>query len=174
MSCALLESHSKVHPTIYTLRIFAFIIQPTFWPLTFIPLAGDPRILSAALVEAYSRFNSNRSLPRDSPEVEQKILEAREVARILRENVVQGQHVTGSGDDELRYRAYNPFGPAACRDSAKGKALARFSQECRSFADVWGCAELRIHNEIERGDNESIKKGSDLTSSGGGSCAGAS
>jgi len=36
-----------------------------------------------------------------------------------------------------------------------------------------GTAELRIHDEIERGDNESIKQGSGLISSGEGCCGGA-
>ena len=34
------------------------------------------------------------------------MLEAKEVARILRQNVVQGEQVTGSKGEEQRYRAY--------------------------------------------------------------------
>ena len=37
----------------------------------------------------------------------------------------------------------------------------------------WGHAELRIHDETERGDNESIKKGTNLVSAGGACCGGA-
>lgn len=38
---------------------------------------------------------------------------------------------------------------------------------------LWGHAELRIHDETERGDNESIKKGTNLASAGGACCGGA-
>ena len=67
---------------------------------------GDPRILFAARVEARSKFNSNRSLSPESLDAEQKILEAQEVARILRQNVVQGHPVSGSEDAEQRYREW--------------------------------------------------------------------
>ena len=36
-----------------------------------------------------------------------------------------------------------------------------------------GCAELRIHEEIERGNNDSIKKGSSLAAAATGFCGGA-
>lgn len=67
--------------------------------------AGDLRLLLAARVEARSKFDQNRFLPLSSTEVEQKVLEAKEVARILRQNVVQGKQVTGSMDKERTYRA---------------------------------------------------------------------
>ena len=35
-----------------------------------------------------------------------------------------------------------------------------------------GCAELRIHEEIERGSNDSIKKGSNLAAAATGLCGG--
>ena len=35
-----------------------------------------------------------------------------------------------------------------------------------------GCAELRIHDEIERGSNDSIKKGSNLAAAATGLCDG--
>ena len=76
-------------------------------------LAGDARLLSAAKVEARSNFNNNRSLPADSDEAQQKIIEAQEVARILRQNVVQGQQVTGAGKEEQRYRAFTPSAEAS-------------------------------------------------------------
>ena len=66
---------------------------------------GDLRILSAARVEARSKFDQNRFLSPSSIEAEQKVLEAKEVARILRQNVVQGEQVTGPKDKEQRYRA---------------------------------------------------------------------
>lgn len=67
---------------------------------------GDFRMLSAARVEARSNFDQNRFISPSSIEAEQKMLEAKEVARILRQNVVQGEQVTGSENEEQRYRAY--------------------------------------------------------------------
>ena len=68
--------------------------------------ADDLRLLSAARVEARSKFDQNRLLSPSSTEAEQKLLEAKEVARILRQNVVQGEQVMGSKDKEERYRAF--------------------------------------------------------------------
>ena len=65
---------------------------------------GDVRILSAARVEARSKFDQHRLLSPSSTEAEQKVLEAREVARILRQNVVQGEEVTGPKERGQRYR----------------------------------------------------------------------
>ena len=91
------------------------ILQALTFKLLLFPLradayfvAGDARILSAARVEARSQFNKNRSLPADSDGAQQKVIEAQEVARILRQNVVQGQQVTGSGKEGQRYRAFTP------------------------------------------------------------------
>ena len=39
-------------------------------------------------------------------------------------------------------------------------------------ANIWGYAELRIHEEIERGNNESIKQGTNLAAAATGSCGG--
>ena len=65
----------------------------------------DLRVLSAASVEARSNFEQNRYISPSSTEAEQKVLKAKEVARVLRQNVVQGEQVTGSEDKEQRYRA---------------------------------------------------------------------
>ena len=62
-------------------------------------------MLSAARTEARSKFDSNRLLDSQSPEVSKKIAEVEEIARILRQNLVQGERLKGSGDDEQRYRA---------------------------------------------------------------------
>lgn len=67
--------------------------------------AGDLPLLSAARVEARSKFDQNRLLSPSGTETEQKVLEAKEVARILRQNVVQGEKVTRSTDKEQIYRA---------------------------------------------------------------------
>lgn len=69
--------------------------------------AGDFRILSASRIEARSKFDSNRSLSPHSPELQQKISEAVEIARILRQNIVQGEQLEGPGNGDQRYRAYS-------------------------------------------------------------------
>ena len=66
-------------------------------------------MLLAARVEARSRFNNNRSLPVVSMDTQRKINEAEEVARILRQNVVQGQKVEGNGVEDRRYRMYDLY-----------------------------------------------------------------
>lgn len=66
-------------------------------------------MLSAAQFEARSQFNKYRALFADSDEAQQRVLEAQEVARILRQNVVQGQQLTERGDQEQRYRAFTWF-----------------------------------------------------------------
>lgn len=69
--------------------------------------AGDFRILSASRIEARSKLDSNRSLSPHSPELQQKISEAVEIARILRQNIVQGEQLDGPGNGDQRYRAYS-------------------------------------------------------------------
>ena len=64
-------------------------------------LLGDDRVFSAACTEARSRFNNYRDLSPNDPETEQKVSEAWEIARLLRQNIVQGE--TMAGPDE-RYR----------------------------------------------------------------------
>ena len=70
-------------------------------------MIGDAWMLSAARIEARSKFDGNRSLPADSTDTHQKIIEAEEVARILKRNIVQGQQVEGFGAEEQRYRKYD-------------------------------------------------------------------
>lgn len=130
-------------------------------------LAGDARILSAARIEARSRFDSNRSLEPGSPDVKQRVSEAEEVARILRQNIVQGEPLAGTKNGDQRYRA-----------SSLPQSIWAFFQLNKVGAarvwkivlTIWGCAELRIHKDIERGDNASIKTGSVLTAAGGSCC----
>ena len=75
--------------------------------LTLPSIADDAWMLSAARVEARSKFDTNRSLPVESMDTQQKINEAEEVARILRQNVVQGQKIEGTGPGDKRYRTYD-------------------------------------------------------------------
>ena len=64
-------------------------------------------MLSAARIEARSKFDSNRSLPVESMDTQQRIKEAEDVARILRHNVVQGREVGGTVEGDKRYRTYD-------------------------------------------------------------------
>lgn len=66
-------------------------------------------MLYAARVEARSKFDNDRALPVESMDTQQKINEAEEVARILRQNVVQGQKVEATGDGDKRYRTYDLY-----------------------------------------------------------------
>lgn len=58
-------------------------------------------------MEARSKFDNNRSLPVESMDAQQKIKEAEDVARILRQNVVQGREVQNTEHGEKRYRTYD-------------------------------------------------------------------
>jgi hypothetical protein len=70
-------------------------------PLT--PKPGDIPLLTAARAEARNNFRKNASLRPEDPAVAPAIAHAEEVARILKENIVQGKH---EGDD-----MYSEFSP---------------------------------------------------------------
>ena len=72
--------------------------------------AGDTRILSAARIEARSRFDSHRTLSPEGLDAKQKIAEAEEIARILRQNIVQGQQ-TEPTEEGHKYRALRSSRP---------------------------------------------------------------
>ena len=65
---------------------------------------GDAKILHAACLEARSRFIVNRHLDPGTVETGEKIAEAEEIARILRQNIVQGKQIEGTGGENYRYR----------------------------------------------------------------------
>ncbi|EXA39845.1 hypothetical protein FOQG_14353 [Fusarium oxysporum f. sp. raphani 54005] len=91
--------------------------------------AGDAPILSAAQLQIRNEFRQKASI--DAADASAAIKHAEEVAKVLRQNVVQGQR-TEEGKDTFK---------------------------------------LRIHEDIERGDNESIKTAGKGTV-GGGCCGG--
>ena len=66
------------------------------------PFAGDMNTLFAARAEARRNFESNRGLPAGSEEMSKQIAHAEEVAKFLRENVVQGQ-AADSGNYSMLY-----------------------------------------------------------------------
>ena len=104
--------------------------------LTDLSSAGDARLLSASFTQARQSFEAQRSSPPDK--IREGVQHAFEVARVLREQVVQGAKVEGQNaiGTEERYQ-------------------------------------LRIHDETERGTNESVKTGSlDVGAMKGGGCCG--
>ena len=66
-------------------------------------LEGDIRTLLAARQNARDGFEKNRDLVPGSEEAAEKIHYANDVAKILRENVLQGRPVEGA---ENRYRTH--------------------------------------------------------------------
>jgi complex III assembly factor LYRM7 len=110
---------------------------------------GDQRLLSAARHEARKGFDSKRKLTSGGEEAAAGIAHAEDVARILQQNVVQGQRVDEEGE---KYRTHR--------------------------CSVWGAApiltvraELRIHGGTERGDNDSVKMAGIGSSKAGACCS---
>ena len=67
--------------------------------------AGDSRLLSGALSQARAGYESNRELQPASDEAAAAVEHASDVARLLRENVVQGRKVEGEEKERYRERA---------------------------------------------------------------------
>ena len=70
-------------------------------------------MLVASRDTARQKFNAMRSLPSESDEAKAEIARAEEVAKILRRNIVQGEKVNQS-EEEDRYRKSFPFLPMGC------------------------------------------------------------
>lgn len=90
-------------------------------------------MLHAARIQARDGFNNLRSAKADSVEVVKGIAHAEEVAKLLRHNIVQGQKVEGK--EALREFCFTGYG------------------NCADHLSL----ELRIHPDIERGDNDTVK-----------------
>lgn len=56
---------------------------------------GDANVLSAARIEVRKNFESNRHLQTGTEEFQKSIAHANEVAKFLKENVVQGEATEG-------------------------------------------------------------------------------
>jgi complex III assembly factor LYRM7 len=74
-------------------QIHTFITNRIRYPANSTP--GDANVLSAARVEVRKNFESNRHLQTGSEEMQKEIARANEVAKFLRENVVQGEATEG-------------------------------------------------------------------------------
>ncbi|CEI61227.1 hypothetical protein FVEN_g6047 [Fusarium venenatum] len=94
-----------------------------------IAFQGDAPVMSAAQIQIRNEFRQKATI--DASDAPAAIKHAEEVAKVLRQNVVQGRRIEDG------------------KDSYK----------------------LRIHKDIERGDNESIKTAGKGTI-GGGCCGG--
>ncbi|CBX91078.1 hypothetical protein LEMA_P061120.1 [Plenodomus lingam JN3] len=81
-------------------REMALVAYRNLLRSTRIAFQGDINVLSAARAEVRKNFESNRSLSAGSEEYTKQITHAEEVAKFLRENVVQGQ-----ATDAGKYRA---------------------------------------------------------------------
>ena len=93
----------------------------------------DFNLLHAARSQARVGFDKQSSLEPSSEEATKAIAHAEGVAQVLRHNIVQG--VQGAGDD------------APLSKSQVGWSCLRTNE----------AAELRIHEDTERGENDTIK-----------------
>lgn len=109
--------------------------------------AGDAPILSAAQLQIRNEFRQKALA--DAADASAAIKHAEEVAKVLRQNVVQGQRTEEGKDTFSEFRLVG---------RGRKRKLITFT-------------ELRIHEDIERGDNESIKTAGNGTV-GGGCCGG--
>ncbi|KAF2198940.1 mitochondrial zinc maintenance protein 1, mitochondrial [Delitschia confertaspora ATCC 74209] len=87
-----------------------------------IAFQGDLPTLSAARSQVRSQFESNRSLESGSEELSKQISHAEEVAKFLRENVVQGTPVEEDpGRYKLRIHEHTERGDNEDIKKGKGK-----------------------------------------------------
>ncbi|KAL5115750.1 Mitochondrial zinc maintenance protein 1, mitochondrial [Pleosporales sp. CAS-2024a] len=95
-------------------------------------LLGDMDTLFAARAEARKKFESNRSLAPGSDELSQQITHAQDVAKCLRENVVQGQATDPQGPYKLRIHEHTERGDNDDIKKGKEKSTAGRVQCCSS------------------------------------------
>ncbi|KAF1978540.1 mitochondrial zinc maintenance protein 1, mitochondrial [Bimuria novae-zelandiae CBS 107.79] len=89
-----------------------------------IAFRGDMRMLSAARLEARKNFENNRGLASGSEEYTKQITHAQEVAKFLRENVVQGQAIDAEGRYRLNIHEHTERGDNEDIKKGKGNTLA--------------------------------------------------
>ena len=133
------SSSSPLYSSSASLSSHLFPSNPTSsFPFQTNKGTGDLRLLTASRTQAHNQFQSNSHLPPCSSDTQTKISEALEVVKFLRRNVVQGVRVdspSGGREGERGERE----GEGEGKDSKNG---------------TW---RLNIHEEVERGDNASIK-----------------
>ncbi|RMZ71536.1 Mitochondrial zinc maintenance 1 mitochondrial [Pyrenophora seminiperda CCB06] len=97
-----------------------------------IAFQGDMNTLFAARAEARKIFESNRNLRIGSEELEKSLVHAEEVAKFLRENVVQGQAADTEGNYKLRIHEYTERGDNEDIKKGKGKSTLGGTKCCSS------------------------------------------
>ncbi|KAF2871869.1 mitochondrial zinc maintenance protein 1, mitochondrial [Massariosphaeria phaeospora] len=89
-----------------------------------IAFQGDVNMLVASRQEARKNFENNRGLAPESEELSKQIAHAEEVAKFLRENVVQGQATDDTGNYKLRIHEHTERGDNEDIRKGKGSTLA--------------------------------------------------
>ncbi|KAH3918032.1 zinc maintenance protein [Parastagonospora nodorum] len=93
---------------------------------------GDMNTLFAARAEVRRNFESNRSLTAGSDELSKQLTHAEEVAKFLRENVVQGQAADDEGSYKLRIHEHTERGNNEDIRKGKGKSTLGRVKCCSS------------------------------------------
>ncbi|KAF3011163.1 Mitochondrial zinc maintenance protein 1, mitochondrial [Curvularia kusanoi] len=96
-----------------------------------IAFQGDMNVLSAARVEVRKNFETNRSLQTGSDELQKEIARANEVAKFLRENVVQGEATEGD-NYKIRIHEHTERGDNEDIKKNKGKSTLGGTKCCSS------------------------------------------
>lgn len=94
-----------------------------------IAFQGDMHVLGAARAFARKHFDDNHALAAGSDEYAKSITHAHDVARILRENVVQGQ-ATEANKYQLRIHEHTERGDNEDIKKAQGKTTLGGSKCC--------------------------------------------
>ncbi|KAF2828300.1 mitochondrial zinc maintenance protein 1, mitochondrial, partial [Ophiobolus disseminans] len=97
-----------------------------------IAFQGDMNTLFAARAEARRNFESNRHLTAGSDELSKQIAHAEEVAKFLRENVVQGRAAENEGNYKLRIHEHTERGDNEDIKKAKGQNTLGGGKCCSS------------------------------------------
>ncbi|KAI8937369.1 Mitochondrial zinc maintenance protein 1, mitochondrial [Plenodomus lindquistii] len=110
-------------------REMALVAYRNLLRSTRIAFQGDMTVLSAARAEVRKNFESNRSLSAGSDEYTKQIAHAEEVAKFLRENVVQGQ-ATDTDQYQLRIHEHTERGNNEDIKKSKGTTLGGSTKCC--------------------------------------------
>jgi len=91
----------------------------------------DIPLLTSARKQARSTFLTNRSLTPESPESIAAITHAEDVAKFLRENIVQGQKVEGDEKYKLRIHEHTERGDNDTVKMPNGKRVTIDGKTCK-------------------------------------------
>ncbi|KAJ4335516.1 Mitochondrial zinc maintenance protein 1, mitochondrial [Didymella glomerata] len=94
-----------------------------------IAFQGDANVLSAARIEVRKNFETNRHLQTGTEEFQKSLAHANEVAKFLRENVVQGQATEGD-NYKIRIHEHTERGDNEDIKKSKGKTTLGGTKCC--------------------------------------------